>query len=534
MNNKRARIIAWGLTLAVIGASVAKVIRWVLAYAGQPELFDPLEVLGLGLTLPTVFSVLAALIIARQPGNRVGWLMMIIGLAAGLSNLIELVLVPYTFSPPDHLTLGLWLMIYLQGTAWVPTFFPLFLIPLYFPTGHPPSLRWRWVAWLALGMVLIFYILAAITTDIETPNWTMANPIGVIPVNFWEGGFMLVWTAGLLVVVGGSVASLYVRYRGAGSGERQQIKVLLLAGVMFAIFYSLAAIFLSSSEGGFSPLANLLFMLTILGIPAAIAISIFRYRLWDLDVVINRALIYGPLTTVMAGTFAMVIALTTELTKEALGDQSKALGAAISAVIVAVVFQPLRDRIEAFVDKHFYPQKLDLASGLVEVQPEYWGFLDQEMLTQMAMEHVSNVLGTEHVAFYLPVGQDRYRLAGQMNGLARSSAAVVLSKKQSEGLQNKRVVATEGMDPLVGHVPLFVDRGKSNEMLGLLSIGSRADGRGYSGDDLKGLVELGGKIGLAINAIQMRERLERRGEGETTMTSGSPANSVEGSTLPVR
>ncbi|MGD8620611.1 MAG: hypothetical protein PVI81_00085 [Anaerolineales bacterium] len=513
MKNKRARIIAWGLTLAVIAASVAKVIRWVLSYAGQPELFDPLEVLGLGLTLPTVFSVLAALIIARQPGNRVGWLMMIIGLAAGSSNLIELVLVPYTFSPPDHLTLGLWLMIYLQGTAWVPLFFPLFLIPLYFPTGHPPSLRWRWVARLALGMVLIFYILAAISADIETPNWTMPNPIGVIPVSFWEGGFMLVWTAGLLVVVGGSVASLYVRYRGAGSGERQQIKVLLLAGVMFAIFYSLAAIFFSSNEGGFSPLANLLFMLTILGIPAAIAISIFRYRLWDLDVVINRALIYGPLTTLMAGIFAMIIALTTELTKEALGDQSKALGAAISAVIVAVVFQPLRDRIEAFVDKRFYPQKLDLATGLVEVEPEYWSFLRRETLIRLTMEHVRRVLGTEHVAFYLDSGSGRFQLAGQVDGSAGGETSITTSSKQKEELMKKRVVASEGSSLIAGHVPLFIDRGESNELLGLLSVGARANGKGYSGDDLKGLVELGNKIGLALNAIKLAEEGEQTGTG---------------------
>jgi hypothetical protein len=533
MNTKRARIIAWGLALAVIAASAAKAIRWVLAYAGQPGLFDPLEVLGWGLTLPTVFSVLAALIIARQPGNRVGWLMMIVGLAAGSSNLFELVLEPYTISPPDHLTLGLWLMIYMQGTAWVPSFFPLFLIPLYFPTGRPPSPRWRWVARLALGMVLIFYILAAISADIEAPNWTMPNPIGVIPVSFWEGGFMLVWTAGLVIVVGGSVASLYVRYRGAGSGERQQIKVLLVAGVMFAIFYSLAAIFFSSSEGGFSPLADLLFVLTILGIPVAIAISIFRYRLWDLDVVINRALIYGPLTTFMAGIFAMVIALTTELTKEALGDQSKALGAAISAVIVAVVFQPLRDRIEAFVDEHFYPQKLDLASGLIEIKPEYWSFLDQESLIRLAMEHVRSVLGTEHTAFYLANKHDQFGLAGQHNGSAKGHPVIILSKKQREELQKERVVASEGLGLLVGHVPLFIDRGKSNELLGLLSVGKRMNGRGYSGDDLKGLVELGGKLGLALKAIQMRERLEHRDEGAAVVASGSYADSIEGNALPV-
>jgi hypothetical protein len=515
--NKRARIIAWGLAIPVIAVSLTKAI---VSLTGQPALDDPVEVLGWGLTLPLAFSVLAALIIARQPGNRVGWLMMIIGLSGGLSNMNDLVLVSYTYSPPEHLTLGLWLILYLHNGGWVFSFFPLFLIPLYFPTGNPPSPRWRWVAWLALGMVLTFVVLGAFSENFETSNWTIPNPIGVIPASFWEGGFMLLWTVGLLVVVAGSVASLYMRYWGAGSGERQQIKVLLLAGVMFAVFYSLVALFFSNAEGGFSLLANLLFFLTILGIPVAIAISIFRYRLWDLDVVINRALIYGPLTTLMAGTFAMVIALTTELTKEALGDQSKALGAAISAVIVAVVFQPLRSRIEDFVDKRFYPQKLDLASGLVEVMPEYWSFLDRETLMELAMEHVRSVLGTEHAAFYLATGPDRFQLASQLNGAAREHPMIMLSKKQHEELQKKRVVASEGMANLAGHVPLFIDRGKSNELLGLLSVGSRASGKGYSGDDLKGLVDLGNKIGLALNAIRMAEK---RKASESPLTTPNAA-----------
>jgi hypothetical protein len=356
-------------------------------------------------------------------------------------------------------------------------------------------------------MILIFYVLASLTADLEMPNWTIPNPIGIIPTGFWESGFMMIWTVGLVSVIGGSVASLYVRYRRANSGERQQIKVLLLAGTLFLVVYALTAfIFSNSTDDGVTGWGSVSFLLAILGFPAAIGVSIFRYRLWDLDVVINRALIYGPLTTLLAGTFAMVIALTSELTKQALGDQSKALGAAISAVIVAVVFQPLRERIETFVDKHFYPQKLDLASGLVEVQPEYWGFLDREMIMQLAMEHVSNVLGTEHAAFYLATGADRFQRSGQLNGAALKHTTLNLSKKQYNELQNKRVIPCDGMAPLTGHVPLYIDRGKSNEVLGLLSIGSRTNGKGYSGDDLKGLVELGNKIGLALNAIQMAEK----------------------------
>jgi hypothetical protein len=505
MKNNRARIIAWGLAGLVITFSGIKAISWITNLAESPMFNNAMDVLGWALIVPIVFAMLSALIIARQPGNRVGWLMMIIALSVGISNFIDYLLTPYTIAPPAHLTAGLWLMLFLRGSSWVPSIFPIFLIPLYFPTGHPPTPRWHWVTRLALGMMLAFYVLASLTTIFETPNWSIPNPIGVIPASFWESGFMLIWTAGLVAVVAGSVASLYVRYRRTGSSERQQIKVLLLAGTLFLIIYAFMAFTASESENGtLSGWVSIVFLFAILGIPAAIAVAIFRYRLWDLDVVINRALIYGPLTTLMAGTFAMVIALTSELTKEALGDQSKALGAAISAVIVAVVFQPLRSRIEAFVDKHFYPQKLDLASGLVEVMPEYWSFLNREKLMRLAMGHVRDVLGTEHAAFYLASGTDRFSLAGQLNG-AGDYPLITLSKRQHDELHKKHVVESEGMAPLAGHVPLFIDRGKSNEVLGLLSVGSRTNGKGYSGDDLKGLAELGNKIGLALNAIKLAE-----------------------------
>jgi hypothetical protein len=129
---------------------------------------------------------------------------------------------------------------------------------------------------------------------------------------------------------------------------------------------------------------------------------------------------------------------------------------------------------------------------------------------------------------------DQFGLAGQQNGSAKGYPVVILSKKQRDELNGKRVVAGEGLGLLVGHVPIFIDRGKSNEILGLLSVGKRVNGRGYSGDDLKGLVELGGNIGLALKAIQMREQMGQ-GDREVSMVgSSAPADPFEGSALAVR
>lgn len=503
--NRRSRIIAWGLSATAVLGGVVLATLWASHVEGRPSANQLVDTLGLRVLLPMSFSVLAALIISHSPDNRTGWLMMVSALGSVIPAETILRLLP---SPPSEATLGIWLLLWVDNLSWVPIFFPIFLIPLHFPSGRPPSARWNWVNHLAIGLAL-FLVLTSVFVDQMLPvnldYPALRNPLGFIPLEFFDGPVFLVpWGVGLLTVVAASIVSLFVRHRNTDVREKQQIKWLLFAGGLFFVVF-LIMLVLPPRIANLAPI-GIAFTLAILGIPVAIAVAIFRYRLWDLDVVINRALIYGPLTTFLAGTFAMVIALTTELTKEALGDQSKALGAALSAVIVAVFFQPLRDRIEAFVDKRFYPQKLDLASGLVEVAPEYWSFLDRETLMNLALGHVSNVLGTMHAAFYLAASADRFELAAGLNGADSESPVITLSKKQLEDLQKKRVVASDGLDHLAGHVPLFIDRGKSNELLGLLSVGSRTNGKGYSGDDLKGLVELGSKIGLALNAIRMAEK----------------------------
>jgi hypothetical protein len=502
MWRNRNRILAWLLAGIAIASSVVLVVLWATHLSGPPTLFDAAEALGWGLALPLVFSILAALIIARQPRNRVGWLMMIVALA--LSSPLDQLFQQQFQAPPETVSLGLWLLIWLSGWSWIPVIFPIFLIPLYFPTGDLPSPRWKWVPRLALGLWLLFMFLSAFISKGGPTNadWTIANPVGgFLPEEFFGGPFLILWGIGLLTVLGASVVSLFSRYRRATSAEGQQIRWLLFAGVFFLLFYAIS--FFAPDQWIERGWQNLIFVLSILGMPAAIAIAIFRYRLWDLDVVINRAVIYGLLTTLLAGIFASVIAVITELGKNLWGEGSRAAGAGVSALVVAIVFQPLRAWVEAKVNARFYPQKIDLASGLVEVQPEYWGFLQLDTLIRFSMDHVCRVLGTKRAAFYLASGPGEFRLEQQVDDSAAGVTSITLSDKSRQDLEKKRVSVAEGVEALVGHVPVYVDRGQANEVLGLLSIGARENGRGYSGDDLRALAELGGKIGLALNALRL-------------------------------
>ena len=499
-NSGRTRVIVWGLAiLAAVGATV-RIVGWITGPAGDDPLFDAVQALGWGGALPVTFSVLGALIISRQPRNRVGWMVMVIGVALVLPTRELLAATP---APDAPIGPALWLLLWLDNVGWTLVIFPLILLPLFFPTGAAPSPRWSLVARFALVLWSTFTVLAAFT-DRMGPSlgpWTTPNPIGFIPAAVQEEPWLFIWGLSLLAIPVASVTSLFVRFRRAGVGERQQIRWLLLAGIAFFVVY--VAGFASGDEDVWW--VDLLLVLGILGMPLAIANAIFRYRLWDLEVVVNRALIYGLLTTLLAGLFAAVIAVVTEVSQDFVGDGSRTLGAAASALVVAVVFQPLRAWIEGWVNRRFYPEKADLASGMVEVQPEYWGFLDRGALMRIAMDHVRSVMGTSHAAFYLEAEPGTFHLEGRAAGSEGPAATIALSDRSRLDLEKKRVARVVDGGPVSAHVPLYVDRGKATEVLGLLAIGERSNGQGYSGDDLRALAELGGKIGLVLNAIRLGE-----------------------------
>jgi hypothetical protein len=507
MNHRRIRFLAWGITAVSALGGVLIFLDWITHLNGAPG-FSGL-VTQFGLLVPFLLSFLGALIVTRQRGNAVGWLMIVTGLG-NVTDAVALLLRTYA-SAPTNITPTLWLIVWLTEISWMFPVFAFFLIPLYFPTGKPPAGRWTWIPKVTAGLM----ISAALVTTFSptmTPGdgrWSIPNPIGLPSVGRLEDPFFAVFGVGVLGLVIGSAVSLFVRYRRADLETRQQIKWLLVAVGLFVAIY-IPYGYLNSGESS-SPWLDLGFFLTALAVPSAIAIAVFRYRLWDLDVVVNRALVYGPLTTVLAGIFAMLVALTSVLARQFFGTQSQALGAAISAVVVAVIFQPMRSRVQAFVDSRFYPEKEDLASGLVEVLPEYWAFLNDRKLLQIAQVHIQSALGIRMTAFYGAGGGSGYVLRPEGQPDKGLPMALNLSPTQEEALHRKRVVANDDGGEAAGYVPIFVDRKKVIELLGVLAIGERENGRGFSGDELKGLVELGGKIGLALNAIRLG--VETKAEG---------------------
>ena len=347
-----ARGLGWGLAALCMVAGVAKFILWLARQKAPISLQSWIDGPGWTLVLLFFFPVVGAMIIGRQSANRIGWLLMLPAFAA---------IIPYESlvpsSPPAVITPGLWFLLWFGGAAWVPIIFSIFLIPLHFPTGYPPSRRWAWVNGLAIGMALFFYGFGAFVEKFGfSDSWTVPNPIGLYPDSILGDSFWFAWGVGLSVIVFASMASLFVRYRRAQAVERQQIKWLLYAAACFALIYSLT--YFASLGENLTTLESISMVCGVLAFPVAIAIAILRYRLFDIDLIIRRTLVYSLLTGFLAFAYFASISLLQRLFAIFSSRQST-LSIVLSTLAIAALFTPLRQRIQDFIDRRFYRRKYD-------------------------------------------------------------------------------------------------------------------------------------------------------------------------------
>jgi hypothetical protein len=349
------------------------------------------------LAIPAVFAVLGALIVHQRPSNRVGWLMLVAALGSDIPTGVILGLMP----PPEKVTLGIWLLATVDNWSWILLIFPIFLIPLHFPSGQPPTPRWRWVNWLALGLALLFIPLISLTTTIgpATQSWELPNPVGFIPLELLNGSFLTFWGIGLITIILGSVGSLFVRYRHAGIVEREQIKWLLYAGAFFAVTYALT-FFLTPTDANSDAWGNLALTFAILLLPFAIAIAILRYRLYDIDIIIRKTLQYGVVTGLLALVYFGSIVLLQSLFDAVTGAQSPVV-IVISTLLIASLFNPLRHRVQGFIDRRFFRQKYDAQQVLAQFAQTARDEVSLEVLRAELSHVVQETLQPEQVTIWL-------------------------------------------------------------------------------------------------------------------------------------
>ena len=352
-NMKRSTILAWTLCLILILLATWQLVAEARTWLDLPFI-QMLAAFFWGWVFPVLFGVMGALIIARQPGNRVGWLLILPALAPTFMSIVE----PIFAEPPADPTAFYWLLLWVYNWSWIAIFFPILLLPLHFPNGLPPTPRWRWVNWLAVFMWALFAFVAAFQEPIGPypldPSWRITNPVGFLSEAFFNSVSPL-WALGLIVLALGSVVSLIQRYRHAGFVEKEQIKWLLYAATFFGLAYALYTLVQSSLPGEYG---DLLFMITLPLFPIAITAAILRYRLFDIDIIIRKTAVYGILTILLGSVYFGTVILLQTLFGEMLGEQSTLI-LVISTLFIAALFSPLRRWVQNAIDRRFYRSKYD-------------------------------------------------------------------------------------------------------------------------------------------------------------------------------
>jgi hypothetical protein len=354
--------LAWSLCLACVSlASFAPL----LAFLNDRTLvvFFRERDLGVVMVLVISFSVVGALVVSHRPENLVGWIFC----AAALFQALSLVGVEYAtyarVTRPGSLPFGASVS-WLAEWIWAPGLvLILVFLPLLFPDGRPPSRRWWPVAWLGgLSIVIIsapIWLLVWSRRGRElledggiaqgVPGWLLA---------LLRVGFPLMLLAGLLAVL-----SLFLRFRRARGDERQQIKWFASAAALTLTWIFVGELLLDAQGGVFGVVGALLGLVVVSSIPIATGIAIFRYRLYDIDRIVNRALVYGALSVALVLVYlGGVISLQYAFRTFAAGESQLAVVA--STLAIAALFNPLRRRIQTAVDRRFYRSKYDARKTL--------------------------------------------------------------------------------------------------------------------------------------------------------------------------
>jgi hypothetical protein len=353
-------------------------------------------------TLNAVFySSVGAIVASRRPENPVGWLLCLWALGESISHFSAQYAIYALLAQPGSFPAG-------EAFAWVFSWLLFIVIGfsvlciLLFPTGRPPSRRWRWVVWLTVAFVLVGAISGAFTSGPVDGLGPIRNPLGIEGFSNFSNSILLNLVATVLVVA--AALSVFVRLRRAKGIERQQIKWFAYATAAAVMGLVLAEVIPDVIEVPlwFERIGNAIFLLLIPAIPISMGIAILRYRLYDIDIIINRTLVYGTLTATLALVYFGGVTTTQALFRTLTGQQElPQLAVVASTLAIAALFNPLRRRIQSFIDRRFYRSKYDARRTLEAFSVRLRDVTDLNSLNSELLSVVRDTMQPEHVSLWL-------------------------------------------------------------------------------------------------------------------------------------
>jgi fumarate reductase subunit C len=390
MSTRTSAWLAWslgGLSLVMFVASF--VLYFLLRAAEVPGSrgadLSVGALLGSGLFL--VFALVGALIASRRPENAIGWICLAVGLLwmlIGVSDVYGVYGVAQPGSVPFPVVVA-----GINNWLWVPAVGLLgtYLL-LLFPDGRLSSSRWRPLAWLS-GAVLV------LASGLEGQQWLTSAGYTVLPL--------------LPLCMLASALSLVLRFRRSRGEERQQIKWIAFAASVVVIVYLIAMVasLLSAAEtwfAGSSPawlsLLQSAALLSLTAVPLAVGFAVLRYRLYDIDLLINRALVYGSLTATLALVYVGGVVVLQAMVR-AISGQESSLAVVASTLAIAALFSPLRRGVQELVDRRFYRRKYDAAKTLEAFTARLREETDLKALTDEVTSVVRGTMQPAHVSLWL-------------------------------------------------------------------------------------------------------------------------------------
>src|SRR5215217_4658854 len=478
MSIRSAAWIAWSLCLLCVALASASQILALLNGRTLGEIFITFAILTVS------FSVVGALITSQRSENPIGWIFLAVGFFYGLLTAGEEYAIYALLTNPGSLPLGAeasWLMqwIWAPGLGLI-----LVFLPLLFPDGRPPSRRWRPVAWLGGLSIGLISVLASILL------WPDRGPALVRPEGAAEEGtshalfvvvefvaFPMMLLAGL-----GAVISLFVRFRRARGDERQQIRWFASAAALTLVCIPVFEVLQIAGSGLPEAIAALASLLVVPSIPVATGIAILRHHLYDIDLLINRTLVYGALSVIVVGLYVLVVGALSALLQVQGQAQGSLFASLIATGLVAVLFAPLRDRLQRAVNRLMYGHRDDpyeVLSGLGE-----------RLETTLAPNAVLPTI-VESVA----------------RALKLPYAAIALKRSAEGGSVKVAEYGKKGAGE-----PLVVPLGYQQETVGGLILSPRSPGESFSKSDLRLLGDLARQVGVAAHAVRLATELQRSRE----------------------
>ncbi len=472
MNARVARSIAWSLVAAYIILSATGLYLQVLTDTAPANGPVPLLPYVIVMIVVGIWPVIGALIISHHPHHPVGWLLFV------TFPLIAIIMFAFGYASyaaslgPGLLPIPGAILFWLKDTGFAVAIVTLTLMYLLFPTGKLLSPRWRVVAWISLGSLPVFIGLLMVKPgplplfpQLDNPD-AVSEPIWAVLAPLYPAVITLLTLCGLAALI-----SLFLRLHRAEGDEVQQVKWLIIPAIVYWIGIPISYPGDYGSSGVLLDIGIALHLISVPAIVIAVAFAIFKYRLYDIDIIINRTLVYGVLTAIVVAIYVLVVGALGFLFQ----TQGNLIISLLAAGLVAVLFQPLRERLQLGVNRLFYGERDDPLTALAQLGKRLEVTISPEVVLPTLVETIAQTLRLPYVAISLRAGEE-FKIA------ARTGDEV----------------------EAVIQLPLVYQ----GATVGQLIAGQRSVGESFSHSDRQLLENIAYQAGPAVHAVQLTAALQ--------------------------